>query len=211
MDCKQNRWRGARLCSWAAGVLIASAGFSAVETSAVLLGTSLLSATAAPHVKEYVENARATKALGDVKVIAITIFRLASNVGRIGGHQRIAPVLVVSEGTIPEAMTPEARRWAAPLDDGAVQALSAHLVDNAAGYNVDSALGRAWKGPYMDGLSPDPWGARYAANVGLLARPTGQAVIVLSAGPNGLIETPFAQVGLRRGGDDVIGLIGAGR
>ena len=50
--------------------------------------------------------------------------------------------------------------------------------------------------------SPDPWGNRYAANVGV---GPGSAVWVLSAGPNGRIETTFEQPAARAlaSGDDV--------
>jgi len=77
------------------------------------------------------------------------------------------------------------------------------------GYNVASAQPHRWRGPYMEGLSADPWGFRYAVNVGLFGGDDGQAVFVLSAGPNGLVETPFAMVGIQQGGDDIVGLIGS--
>lgn len=121
---------------WNAVVLLASAGFSTVETSAVLMVASLLSATAAPHIQEYVDNARSTKALGDVKVIALSIVRLTLQVGKIGGHQRERPTLLVSEGDIPGPERLDAQPWTAPVNEGATQTLRAHLVDNTAGYNV---------------------------------------------------------------------------
>lgn len=196
---------------WSAVVLLASAGFSTVETSAVLLATSMLSATAAPHIQDYVENARSTKALGDVKVIALSILRLTWNVGKIGGHQRERPTLLVSEGDIPGPESPDAHPWTAPVNEGTTQTLRAHMVDNTAGYNVAAGQPFRWRGPYFEGLSADPWGSRYAANVGFLDRPGGHAVIVVSPGPNRILETPFETVGLGTSGDDVIGLIGTGR
>jgi hypothetical protein len=62
-------------------------------------------------------------------------------------------------------------------------------------------------------IGSDPWGDRYTVNVGALhdrtmaaaAAPTGAAIWVLSAGPNGIIETPFAQDAERATlkGDDI--------
>jgi hypothetical protein len=61
----------------------------------------------------------------------------------------------------------------------------------------------------------DPWGNRYAVNAALVdlspgaAMANGQAkmaVWVLSAGPNGVVETPFAAsilTAVRPGGDDI--------
>jgi type II secretory pathway pseudopilin PulG len=50
------------------------------------------------------------------------------------------------------------------------------------------APGRGWAGPYVNGLpKTDPWGNKYVVNVRDL--PTGRVVLVLSAGPNRIIET----------------------
>jgi hypothetical protein len=53
-----------------------------------------------------------------------------------------------------------------------------------------------WHGPYFNKLMPDAWGNRYQSNVfALHSVPTGNiytsAVIVVSAGPNGVIDTRF--------------------
>ncbi len=52
-----------------------------------------------------------------------------------------------------------------------------------------------WHGPYFNNLLPDPWGQRYAANVFALHAVDGNiytsAVVVLSAGPYGIIDTKF--------------------
>jgi len=69
----------------------------------------------------------------------------------------------------------------------------------------------AWRGPYLDGVRPDPWGNRYMANVLWLTMPqfgdsSGfmRPVIVLSAGPDEEIDTPFESVGGFMLGDDDI-------
>ncbi|MCX6552173.1 MAG: hypothetical protein NTY02_14430 [Acidobacteria bacterium] len=74
---------------------------------------------------------------------------------------------------------------------------------------------QGWYGPYLSpgDLGPDPWNHRYFVNVGLLEGPNGrqerrrpsEAVWVLSAGPNGRIDTPMHQdaQSATLGGDDV--------
>jgi len=63
-----------------------------------------------------------------------------------------------------------------------------------------------WQGPYLVSLGPDPWGRAYIATVGAIGpgrRPLspGAGGWVLSAGPNGVLETaPDASV---LGGDDI--------
>lgn len=196
---------------WAAAWFAAAAGFSMVETSAVLAGTSLLTVSAAPQIQEYIETARKTKAAGDVRVLALSILRLSWNVGTIGRHQPTRPTMLVGDGETPLATLPAAIRWTLKTDDGAVQSLGAHLVDNAAGYTAEGGAAFRWRGPYLEGLSADPWGWRYAVNVGLIKGTSGMAVFVISAGPNGEIETPYEMVGLKVGGDDLVGLIGSGQ
>lgn len=201
--------RVSSLARVAAAVAFSAAGFSTVETSAVIAAVSLVSGTAAPHIQEYLDMAHATKALGDVRVIALSLFRLTIHVGPLGGHQWVRPTLLVSDGKVPESAGPATTPWTAPLDERVTQSLAAHLVDNAAEYSVAAADPLRWRGPYMEGISADPWGSRYAVNVGFFqGAASGRAVFVVSPGPNRLIETPFEMVGLRTGGDDVIGMIG---
>lgn len=78
----------------------------------------------------------------------------------------------------------------------------------------------AWRGPYMnDQISPDPWGNRYGVNVFALYSPPevgpldrfSSAVVCLSAGPDGNIDTDFNQpYGWTTGDDDVTALLNAG-
>lgn len=194
----------------AALLVSSSAGFSTAETTAIVAATSIMSATATPHIQEYLENARSVKAIGDTRVIAISIVRLASDVHRIRAGQKISPKLLVSEGEVPQAADASTAPWTLPYDGRDAQDLAAHLVSNEAGYPT-AAAGSRWRGPYMEKLSADPWGWRYGVNVALLESARGHAVIVISAGPNGIIETPYEAVGLKTGGDDIVGLIGRGR
>jgi hypothetical protein len=52
----------------------------------------------------------------------------------------------------------------------------------------ESRCGEQWKGPYMRPVPPDPWGRAFVAGVRGYSQPAGR-VWVLSAGPNGAIET----------------------
>lgn len=194
-----------------AAMLSSSAGFSTVETGAIVAASSILSATATPQIQEYLENARAVKAKGDVRVIALSIIRLSADVQRIRMNQTVPPKVLVSDGEIPASGSAHGRRWTLPEDGRDVQPLASHLIDNTAGYTSASGQFLRWRGPYMEGLSPDPWGSRYAVNVGLLEGTGGHAVLVMSPGPNRIAETPFEAVGLQAGGDDVIAVIGNGR
>jgi hypothetical protein len=53
----------------------------------------------------------------------------------------------------------------------------------------------------------DPWRRRDAVNVAMMTTPTSLDTVVLSAGPNDLVETAFARDGLASGGDDIVATI----
>ena len=90
--------------------------------------------------------------------------------------------------------------------------LENHLVKNSPGGTTDkryaTAGPRAWRGPYLERVAQDPWGNRYLVNI-KNADPTDTSpnvVWVLSAGPNGKIETDpttLADAGPIAGGDDI--------
>ena len=192
-------------------LVAACGGFSATETTLIVAATSVLSATATPHVQEYLENARAVKASGDVQVITVSLVRLTADVHRLRMERGIAPTLLVSDGEVPAANEAPVRAWAQPIDGREVQPLASHLLDNSAGYPTDGGGFGRWRGPYMDKVSPDPWGHRYAVNIGVAERPGGHTIVVVSAGPNGVVETPFETVGVGTIGDDILGIVGRGR
>jgi len=96
---------------------------------------------------------------------------------------------------------------------GVVDLLDRYLVTNEpAGSSANAwplpthAEGLGWRGAYLQQeVGADPWGRRYAVNVQfLLGR---NEVIVLSPGPNGVVETPFEGQGLVGGGDDRVTLL----
>ena len=188
-------------------------GFSALEATVVISAAAIVAATAPGRISEYVDIARMVKARGDVRVLAMSVIRLVHDVGRVTGANGAPPSLVVSEGSVPEPGTDEARPWALPVDERLVQELTAHLVDNRAGYQRGRSAGAHWRGPYVDGLGADPWGSRYAVNVGCLtAGGIGYATVVVSPGPDKVVTTPFRSpvIATTQNGDDVIALVSGG-
>ena len=95
-----------------------------------------------------------------------------------------------------------------------VDSMADHLITNVPNYPVPTQasfavggpqFGTGWRGAYISAIGPDPWGNRYAANTAFLgvasdaiAVGEGNAaggwtkdVIVLSAGRDSTIQTPF--------------------
>jgi type II secretory pathway pseudopilin PulG len=107
---------------------------------------------------------------------------------------------------------PGRRRWFERVDS-----LDAHLRSNERGYRYrrPGEYG-GWNGPYVSAeVKGDPWGNQYVINTRWLdggstaadsqGRPR-RAVFVVSAGNNGIIETPFEQsiVDAKAYGDDIV-------
>ena len=111
------------------------------------------------------------------------------------------------------ALRAERRRWrdtpAGSLDD--------HLMNNRRGYRVRrSGEYGGWNGPYVSAeVKGDPWGRQFVINSQWLdggastADSQGRirrAVFVVSAGADGVVDTPFEQsiVEARAYGDDIV-------
>jgi hypothetical protein len=189
-------------------------GFSAVETLTALSAASMLAAAGAPALDGYIAQAKLAHAINDGKVIALGMSRLTYDICQ--RDQRAAGFgtqrLLASAGRTPQLGTGGAADWT----DADAGSLTAHLVTNDTRYPTRRAeagsFASSWRGPYVDGaVGADPWGHRYAVNVRWLAADTPLDTIVLSAGPNGLIETAFAKDGLLAGGDDLVTIVSTGR
>lgn len=183
------------------------AGFSLLEATVVITAVAIVAGTAGTHVGEYLNVARTVKARGDVRALVTSVAYFLSDVGRLqGANGGPPPSLLISDGDIPEPGAEEGQPWTLPSDGRLVQDLYAHMVDNTVGY-------RRWRGPYVEGLGSDPWGARYGINVGCLtAAGTGYVTIVMSPGPDGVVDAAFrSRVLPARQSDDLIGLVSTGK
>jgi type II secretory pathway pseudopilin PulG len=190
-------------------------GLSLTEVTIMLSVLSVMSAVLSPTIGDYVEDARRVKASEDVQVLASTFARFIYDVPdqtKAGGWARAD--LLVGPGDVPVLADGGDTAWTADVDGTRVARLEDHLMVNTPGYPTRQSGPRyvagGWRGSYLNQLTPDPWGHRYAINVRTCA--SGQAdTIVLSPGPNGVVETAFAADGVSPGGDDVVAVIAGGR
>jgi len=192
-------------------------GLSLTEVTIMLSVLSVLTAVLSPTIGDYVNDARLVKASEDVHVLATSFARFAYDVPAnptLAGGWATADLLV-SPGDIPATGEGGDAAWAAGLDDNLVSNLEDHLLVNGPGYPTRDARPRfvagGWRGAYLSELTPDPWGHRYAINVRTMSNGGQADTVVLSAGPNGLIETAFTRDGATPGGDDILAVIAGGR
>jgi hypothetical protein len=199
-----------------------TSGLTVVELTVVLGVLVTLALTLTAPVLAVIANARGVRARTDCHVLmsAISQFHrdtgffpqwMASQAGGPGPHQGRLQLLGTN-GNLP--LEEQSSAWST----GQSGLLVDQLVDNVPGYTKKSATSPlGWNGPYYlpSDLDSDPWGHRYVVNIGLIDASPGvltktgrpkSAVWVLSAGPNGMIDTPFFQpltAAVTTGGDDI--------
>ena len=172
-------------------------GFTLAELLVSLTVILLLAIVVPALIATSVARTRMARAEADVERIAEDL-KHSGLEARLSASNRKARVDVLAGvGNVP--MLPPNSPWAGRSED------LAHMPDENGGA---AAAGRQG----LEGTT-DPWGNRYMVNVGALSglphndatARVGRAVWVLSAGPNGIVETPFDQPADRAklAGDDI--------
>lgn len=201
-------------------------GFTLVEVIVVLSVVLLLTGIAVPMLSSYMEDGRRAKAESEVKVIAAAMSSLYKDVGTYptrnsaGSNNQLYSLFTGSTmpTTNPFAAGHQWVTWAMSAARGDL--LNNHLVANTPQGQSGGAYATTgttqWRGPYFAGSTPlDPWGRPYVVNVisGFFNHATNyKRLWVLSAGPNGRIDTTAtATATTDLGGDDIGVMVGQRR
>jgi prepilin-type N-terminal cleavage/methylation domain-containing protein len=207
-------------------------GFTLIEIVIAVAIVAIFAAALSPMVFRHLEDAKVGKAQNETEVIANAVMTYYKDVGKwpitnVDGPsgndvRRVLSSTVVATGAGPDAQS-GSRRWG---NFGTTKQLGDYLYFNNADNN-SSSTGEsadqpadwptsgpgAWKGPYVESYDfSDPWGNAYVINSQYFqGRYTGSVrhkVFVLSAGPNGVWETGFANNSPEEiSGDDIGSLI----
>ena len=195
-------------------------GFTLIELTVVLAVIVTLALVLTPSIANFINDARVARARNDCQTLANGVFQFYRDTGHFplwkialkGGPGLPSNKLqvLVSRGNMPFEDVPSL--WSTGPTGGLVE----QLVNNAPGYALKTPTSQfGWNGPYFSTeIVADPWGNRYMVNIGLIDTSAGAttlsgqqklAVWVLSAGPNGTLETPFSQptTNAVAGGDDL--------
>ncbi len=201
------------------------AGFTLVEVIVVLSVVLLLTGIAVPMLSSYLEDGRRARAVSEVRTIASAVLSLNKDVGtypaRNGAGVNNYVYALMSGPSTPTANPfVGGHQWAT----WAMNGTRGDLLDNQLLHNTPQGQSSAaypttgsaqWRGPYMAGSPLDPWGRPYLVNVrsGFDTNATNhKKLFVLSAGPNGRIETPAnANAAAAISGDDIGFLVGQRR
>jgi len=197
-----------------------SRGFTLIELTVVLAVLVTLALVLTPSITNFINDSRVARARTDTKTVAAALVQFYKDNGfypqwitaTAGGPGTAANRrdLLISPGNVPT--TAAASLWTTGTND----TIANQLMGNTPTYTVKTATNTyGWNGPYLSsGIGADPWNNRYMVNVNLIdttlgtqtsAGVTKSAVWVISAGPNGQIETTYAQsiTTAVTGGDDI--------
>lgn len=172
----------------------------------ILLAVSLvISAVAVPVISKTAVDSMRQQAEADARMIAAALEAFRRDTGvfptrnREGENDRLYAVLTGQRQppNNPFSSWHYFERWARDSEYGDV--LDHHLIDNApcreSGAAYPTKGQRAWRGPYLEEGAPlDPWGRPYIVNVISAWYQHSSAykrLFVLSAGPNGRIDTSY--------------------
>ena len=188
-------------------------GFTLIELVVVLVVLAVLAAILTPLTSNLINDARITRANRDAQTIARAVLNFNKTTGKWPIF--VSGVSITTSSTIYDVLlapgndpSPSSSDWLT----GSQGDLDAILVRNTPGYTTSGRF--QWRGPYVGELGADPWGNAYLVNAKSLEFGTREAGIVLSAGPNGTIETDFGQdIGsgtsaIVIGGDDIAAVSG---
>ncbi len=192
------------------GKKIGTKGYTLLEVAAVVAVTGTLAAVAMPVVSDKIAAAKVAGATADVQAIKDSIVNFMKDTGvppfyttASGSLPKtnavLNPIIVTKDGVVPTVSGGGA--WEgipAELTYESEKTIDGQLISNKPLYPTDGT--NAWKGPYVPSLKKDPWGNKYVVVIKWLGEPEEvggityqRAAFVISAGPNGLIETSFSQ------------------
>ncbi len=185
-------------------------GFTVIQLVLALAGLLFVSLVVPSWLAVRVNQSRMARAEGEAAAIADAIRRFEGDNGFLPlwsralaggpGEESDRLDLLMGSGGMPQVADAAGSAWLGVRRD----VLSGQLTVNAPGYaSGHEHGGRGWAGPYLSSDRPDPWGNRYLV---VALRGGGPAMFVVSAGPNGIIETNPEDLSGPDGarGDDVV-------
>ncbi len=195
-----------------------SKGFTLIELAVVLAVIAILAGILTPLVTSYLDQARGGRAQADLKTIADAVKLYQRDTGRYpiydnstdytNDHSGGKAVIAGSGGVVPvDGAGPNSWSLSGQL---ATTSLELYLNNNYSSVTGSSFPKATFNGPYIATLDSDPWGTKYLLTAGDLTRSSTNHAYVLTAGPNGTIDTPrdvATTAALAAGNDDIIAVI----
>jgi general secretion pathway protein G len=160
-------------------------GFTLIEVIVVAGIIAILAGILVPLIFKEIDEARITRAAADTKSISTAIMVFRKDTGQwpiMDGTCAPNVTFLSGNGTQPGNL--EANGFSL-----SVMSSYNYFLPADAAADEGSCYGTKWKGPYMADVTPDPWGNAYVTNADAFSV-KGAPLWILSAGPNGQIDTP---------------------
>jgi type II secretory pathway pseudopilin PulG len=162
----------------------------------VLAIIAILAAILTPLVTQYVDEARINRAVEEARQIAQGVQLFQRDTGRYPSYPTLTATatdldVIVGPGAYP---TLTGTGWSTADSTGnTVSTIADRINSNLFGISTTAGTGRImYRGPYTSSVTEDPWGFAYAVVAG--TAPTSlYAAYVISAGPDGELDTPLVQ------------------
>ena len=166
-------------------------GFTLIEVIVVAGIIAILAGILVPIIFKEIDEAKITRASADIKSISTAILVFRKDTGQWPVMDaNCGPNITLLSGAGNTPINLDGMGY----DSTSGNAFNDHLSTNANGCYKN------WKGPYMTNVTPDPWGNAYVLNSNSFPI-QGKQVWLISAGPNGQIETPSNSDTIQ--GDDI--------
>lgn len=154
-------------------------GFTLIEVLVVAGIIAILAGILVPLILKEIDESRVSRAYGDIRSISAAMIVFKKDTGMwpdMDNNCQRTITLLRGDGSLPQD-------YAAKGFDGTVDShYSSHLVQTVGCYPN-------WKGSYTAWVTADPWGNSYITNADAFRNNIG-AIWILSAGPNGIVDTP---------------------
>ncbi|MEW6109440.1 MAG: type II secretion system protein GspG [Nitrospirota bacterium] len=166
-------------------------GFTLIEVIVVAGIIAILAGILVPLIFKEIDESKISRAQADLRSISSAMIVLKKDTGQwpVYDANCLANVtLLLGNGNIPNGA----------VANGFDQT-SEMLFDEPLSLHANSCYSN-WKGPYIAIVTADPWGNAYITNAKEFPQ-TGSPVWIISAGPNGQIDTNIASA--QTSGDDI--------
>ncbi len=171
-------------------------GFTLIEVIVVAGIIAILAGILVPLIFKEIDESKITRATADIKSISTAIMVMKKDTGNWpnldGSTVDCNPTmtLLVGAGNMPGNMAAQG-----------YNGMTYSLIDSYLAEEGTNCYGAKWKGPYMAHVGKDPWGNAYIINADSFSATA--PVWIISAGPNGQIDTAANSVTIAAGIDDV--------